>query len=218
MNILGIDTAQKNLGLGVICAGDPGSVVSLVHFEKFKPETTYPDSDFVVNALCIRRIRELVDEFEPEFACLESAALAASHGMVSIGTIHGAIMQALVDKRIPFVYCTPKKHKKFLIGNGNATKTEIKNAIKVMFDHQGRMNADEADAVGFALIGLTFAWIVKSGGGKPIDYPCKIPNKIGNEIFFDLKSTNKRTRKPAGIMHRPNEFFWIPHEKEYEYV
>jgi len=218
MNILGIDTAQKNLGLGVICAGGPGSAVSLVHFEKFQPKTDFQDSDFFVNAHCVRRVRKLIKEYKPEFACLESAALAASYGMVSIGSIHGALFQVLIDERIPFVYCTSGKHKKFLTGKGKATKTEIKNAIKGFFNHTGRMNADEADAVGLAIIGMTFAWILQSGRKKLKEYPFGIPTKIGNEIFFDTKSTNKRTRKPAGIIHRKNEFYWIPIEKEVIYV
>jgi len=217
VNILGLDTAQKNLGLGVIEAEGPGSDISILHFEKFQPKSGYMYSDFINNAICVRRVRQLIEETKPEFACLESAALGASHGMVSIGSIHGALLQVLVDNRIPFVYCTSGKHKKFLTGNGHATKTEIKNAIKGFFNWTQRMNADEADAIGLALIGLTFAWILESGGEKLSSYPFEIPVKIGNEIFFSTKVENKKNGKPAGIMHRKNEFFWVPHEKEEKY-
>jgi len=218
MNILGIDTAQKNLGLGVISAEGPGSEITIDQFEKFKPESEYMHSDFINNAICVRRVRQLIKETKPEFACLESAALGASHGMVSIGSIHGALLQVLVDERIPFVYCTSGKHKKFLTGKGKASKTEIKNAIKGFFNWTQRMNADEADAIGLALIGMTFAWILKSGREKLDSYPFDIPVKIGNEIFFSTKVDNKKNGKPAGIMHRKNEFYWIPHEKEEKYV
>jgi len=217
MFVLGIDTAQKNLGLGIIEAEGPGSEIRIDQFEKFQPKSQYMYSDFINNAICIRRIRQLIQERKPEFVCLESAALAASHGMVSIGSIHGAILQVLVDERIPFVYCTSGKHKKFLTGKGKASKMEIKVAIKEFFNWTARMNADEADAIGLALIGLTFAWILKSGGEKLSFYPLGIPAKIGNEIFFSTKVDNKKNGKPAGIMHRKNEFYWIPHEKEEQY-
>lgn len=214
MRFFGCDTAQKNLGLAVL-SDSPGPDPFLVHYERFTPKTNYPDSDFIVNGLCMQRVRALLDTHKPDYACLESPAYAAKHGAFSIGSIHGALLQEFVDRRIAFVYCTPGKHKFVLTGNGKATKTMIKNVIKEMFSITGRFNSDQADAIGFALVAFMFAAIRQAEkiNTEP-HFPKGLDAKRIKQIFFQRSPPNKRTGRLPGIMHRVNEFYWTPHERE----
>lgn len=207
MKALGVDTAQANLGLAVVELAADGTLF-LLHSERFQAKTVtqYHDSMFVLNALNVRRIRQLYEEFKFEVAGVESAALSARQHMVSIGSIHGAILQALIDMRMPFVYCTPGKAKFLIAGRGDAQKQTVREEIRKVTGILTR-GYDASDAASLAIVGAVFL-----AEKRKARLPTGIPQARIHTVLYDKTKTGRKSGKPAGIMHRKNEFWWVPPE------
>lgn len=202
MIVLGVDTAPKNLGLAVL---DMGSERRVLHAETFKPaELSIKESDFIINGLIIKRIRELYKHFPIEAAGVESAALSAQYQMVSMGSVHGAILQNTIDKRTPFIYITPGKVKYLATGSGKATKREVMNAAKAFFSTKVR-DSNIGDAMVIAVGAYQF-WQLYNN--RPVEHHFK--EKFTKTVFY-ARSPKSKGRLP-GILHRENEFFWVPKE------
>lgn len=213
MKFLGIDTAQVNLGIAVIEKQVDGSY-AVTFEETFKPKEEFRESDFIRNNDVVQHIRYLQDQYGPFIAAgVESAALSAKKGMFTIGTIHGAILQALMDLDIAFIYSTPNKLKYFCRGpakGGPWGKKPIMDAVKDIYGKslvKGGRDSNRADAIVLATMAIT---ATLNKWGEIEDYwPSPWDEKWARHIFLSTQK-NKNTGKLAGIFHRPGDFFWRP--------
>ena len=71
-----------------------------------------------------------------------------------LGELGGCIKTLLSSARIEFVIVPPKTLKKFVTGNGNATKEDMKA-------HYGLKDHNQADAMGLAEFGLHYLGAMK---------------------------------------------------------
>lgn len=101
------------------------------------------------------QLNELVDTYEPQFACVEGYAHKAMGRVFSIGEAGGVFRLAFATKNISTVEIPPTTLKKYITGNGRADKKTMKAAIKSIFDMQFKTN-DEVDAFGLAIAGLDY--------------------------------------------------------------
>lgn len=144
MKILGIDPSLTSTGL---CALEDGEVV-WTHTIK-----TYDLRGTARLRYIQGRIRWALYLQQPDLVVMEDYAMGIKGGRVfSIGEMGGAIKMQITILEIDAYLVSPSSMKKFVTGKGNATKTQIHDALLMAWDI-GIEQEDEADACGLALFG-----------------------------------------------------------------
>lgn len=138
---------------------------------------------------------------------IEAPALSAKFQMASIGFIHGAITARAMEFKKPWVYTPPTKIRYALLGAGNADKSLGVSFVKEHFTYKGSnqfpksFEHNQADAVLLAYFSYLLYCFLHSITPK---YLGNIEKKV-QEAFYSTKVSSK---KPDGIMHRKNEFYF----------
>lgn len=99
----------------------------------------------------------LKDEFPPKVVCIERGFNRFNISTAVLYRVHGVVNMLFYD--IEQIYYPPKTIKETIL-KGNATKTELMNAIKKIYPNVEFKNDNESDA--FAIV-LTY--LIKEGGG-----------------------------------------------------
>ncbi len=150
MRILGIDTAIRCTGYGVVDISESREV-EVIDCGVIKNAAGAPHSE------CLRRlaggVRELVSMFSPENAVIESAFY---HKNVKTAMIlsyaRGAVMTALAEAAIPIYAYAPRKAKKSVTGNGGASKEQVAAVISATTSLDiNQINLDSTDALAIAI-------------------------------------------------------------------
>jgi crossover junction endodeoxyribonuclease RuvC len=127
--ILGIDPGTTVMGYGLIHQKDNKLILITLGVLKL---SKYKD-----HALKLKRIYEkvssLINEYHPDELSIE----AQFHGknvqsMLKLGRAQGVAIAASLAKDIPYVEYEPKKIKKAITGNGNASKEQVAAMLKTL--------------------------------------------------------------------------------------
>ena len=91
------------------------------------------------HALKLKRIFErtvqLVDEYKPDEVSLEAPFYGKNvQSMLKLGRAQGVAMAAALYRDVPIFEYTPKKIKKSITGNGNASKVQVAAMLQSLFD------------------------------------------------------------------------------------
>jgi hypothetical protein len=87
---------------------------------------------------------------------LEGPAFAAQHGQPDERSgLRWRLIRGLHARGLPVGELSPKTMKGYIVGKGNASKTQVQRAVAALYPGQGldRISGDEADAVGLAIAG-----------------------------------------------------------------
>ena len=127
MIILGIDTAIRKTGYGVIRMDTPGKM-EILDCGVIQNKASLPHSE------CLRRlsggIRQLLDGFHPEAASIESAFVSKNIKTAMILSLaRGAVIAALAENHVPVYEYSPKSAKRAATGNGEASKEQVASII-----------------------------------------------------------------------------------------
>jgi crossover junction endodeoxyribonuclease RuvC len=118
----------------------------VIHIDEKKPLT---------ERLCIlyREIRKIIDEYKPQFAAVESIFFGKNiQSVFTLGHARGVIMLALAQEGIPIMEYSPREIKKAVVGNGNASKQQVRYMITQLLPiTQSNLTSDAADALAIAL-------------------------------------------------------------------
>ena len=90
------------------------------------------------HALKLKRIFErtlqLVDEYKPDEVSLEAPFYGKNvQSMLKLGRAQGVAMAAALFREVTIFEYTPKKIKKSITGNGNASKVQVAAMLKSLF-------------------------------------------------------------------------------------
>ena len=123
MIIIGIDTAIRKTGYGVIDMRTDGSF-RILDCGLIRNSATLPHSE------CLRRlaggIRELVSTFHPEAASIESAFVSKNIKTAMILSLaRGAVITTLAQCAVPAFEYSPKSAKRAATGLGEADKRQV---------------------------------------------------------------------------------------------
>ncbi len=129
--ILGIDPGTTIMGYGVVrIVGKKMEMIQMgvVHLEKLNG-----------HALKLKRIFErtvqLVEEYKPDEVSLEAPFFGKNvQSMLKLGRAQGVAMAAALYKNVPIFEYTPKKIKKAITGNGNASKVQVASMLQSLFN------------------------------------------------------------------------------------
>jgi len=122
LRLLGIDTALRTTGFGVV--DSVGNHLRAVDCGVIKTKKGQPLSE------CLRRlaggIRELAETYAPDVAVIEGAFYCrnANTAMV-LGSARGAVIATLAELSIPMYEYAPRKVKQSVCGHGNASKQQV---------------------------------------------------------------------------------------------
>ena len=129
--ILGIDPGTTIMGYGIIKVTEKKMEMinmGVIHLEKLNN-----------HALKLKRIFErtilLVEEYKPDEVALEAPFFGKNvQSMLKLGRAQGVAMAAALYRDVPIYEYTPKKIKKSITGNGNASKGQVASMLQSLFN------------------------------------------------------------------------------------
>lgn len=147
--ILGFDPGTNIMGYGVIgITGKKYEMITLgiIHLAKLENQ-----------ALKLQKIHErslsLIDMYNPDEVALEEPFFGKNvQSMLKLGRAQGVAMAAALHRGLPIFEYTPKKVKKSITGNGNASKEQVAAMLQSLLNFQDLPKfLDATDAVAVAL-------------------------------------------------------------------
>ena len=148
--IIGVDPGTSVMGYGIIIIKKDKPYIlqyGVIHLSKYSSHALKLKKIF-------ERIIQLIDDYQPDEMALEAPFFGKNvQSMLKLGRAQGVAMAAALSKDIPIVEYAPKKVKKSVTGNGNATKEQVAamlvNILK--FEKMEKQMLDATDALGVAL-------------------------------------------------------------------
>ena len=150
---------------GIICGIDPGLVTTGYAVLKIEPDACavldagvcrFDDRDEL--AVRLARVREdigaILDEHRPSLLAVEQLYAHYKHPRTAIlmGHARGVILLAAAERDIPVRDYAATQVKRYLTGNGRATKRHVQNAVTRMLSLEAVPEPpDMADALAIAL-------------------------------------------------------------------
>ena len=149
MIIIGIDPGSRFCGYGllelkerrIISAGC--DVINLL-----KGKDLPQRLELLYNA-----INSILKEYKPDIAVVESIFYHKQiRSVFTLGQARGVILLALAQNDIPLVEYSPREVKKAVVGNGNASKQQVRYMVNQILNLHNKPAQDDAyDALGLAL-------------------------------------------------------------------
>lgn len=148
MKILGIDTAMRSTGYGILSVEE--NTFTAIDCGTIKTPQKSPHSE------CLRRlaggIRELINNYEVAAASVEGAFYGKNIKTTMIlGYARGSVMTVLAEASIPIFAYSPKEVKQSATGSGNSSKQQISVVLSSLLDLEfDQLEDDASDALGLA--------------------------------------------------------------------
>ncbi|MDD3051944.1 MAG: crossover junction endodeoxyribonuclease RuvC, partial [Candidatus Cloacimonetes bacterium] len=161
MIILGVDPGSRNCGVGIL--------------ETNKNKITAAGCDVIklnVHHILPLRLSELYDgviriinQYKPDIAVVETIFYGKNiSSSFVLGHARGVILLAIAQSGIQLFEYSPKEVKKALVGNGNATKKQIRYMVKHMLNIDLSGKSDDAtDALAIAVCQFNRMFITNLG-------------------------------------------------------
>jgi crossover junction endodeoxyribonuclease RuvC len=94
----------------------------------------------------------VLEEYKPDFAAVETMFFHKHiRSVFTLGHARGVILLALAQRKIPICEYSPREIKKAVVGNGNATKQQVRVMIDQLYNlSSASMRDDAADALAIA--------------------------------------------------------------------
>ena len=102
--------------------------------------------------LLYNQICAVLDEYQPEIAAVESMFFHKQiKSIFTLGHARGVILLALASKGIDLLEYSPREIKKSVVGNGNASKAQVRYMINQLYKLKESPRRDDAyDALAIA--------------------------------------------------------------------
>jgi crossover junction endodeoxyribonuclease RuvC len=125
--ILGIDPGTNFMGYGLIKA--EGNRMHLLTLGVVKLNKV---TDHALKLQKIfQRTLSIIDEFHPDEMAIEAQFFGKNvQSMLKLGRAQGVAIAAALSRDIPYVEYEPKRIKKAVTGNGNASKEQVAGMLK----------------------------------------------------------------------------------------
>lgn len=150
MIIIGIDTAIRKTGYGVVEMNSPASM-RVLDCGVISNSQRLPHSE------CLRRlsggIAQLIDAFHPDAASIESAFVSKNIRTAMILSLaRGAVIARLAENGVPVYEYSPKTAKRAATGRGTSSKEQVAALLAAM----GKLDIteipdDSTDALALAM-------------------------------------------------------------------
>ncbi len=147
--ILGIDPGTNILGYGILEFRDQKSIVLDVNTLQLKKFDTHQAKLREI----FLRVQELIETFQPQSLSIESPFFGKNaQSMHKLGRAQGVAIAAAMVMGLEIYEFSPKKIKKAITGNGNATKEQVAQMLNRLLDFKiDEKYYDATDALAAAL-------------------------------------------------------------------
>ena len=115
------------------------------------------------------KIEAVLEEYHPDAAAVESMFMHKHvKSIFTLGQARGVILLALARHHVPLVEYSPREVKKSVVGNGNATKQQVRYMIHQLYNLTAKEHRDDAyDALAIATCHYNrIKWQLNSGRDK----------------------------------------------------
>jgi crossover junction endodeoxyribonuclease RuvC len=151
MKILGVDPGLKATGYGVIEIDATGRIKTLeVGTIEPKSSDTFPQKLFKIR----QNLDDIIVRHAPQVMVLEKLYAHYKHPVTAsiMGHARGVICLVCAERGVELVEESPKRVRKAVVGNGNASKQQtlrvVANFLKI---DPARLTLDASDALALAL-------------------------------------------------------------------
>ena len=146
--ILGIDPGSRITGFGVI--DSDGIRSQHVSSGCIRTSTERPVADRLGEIF--REIAAVIESFQPTEMAIEQVFVAKNaSSALKLGQARGAAICAGVVAGLPVSEYTPRMIKQAVVGTGKAEKDQVQHMVKLILGLEGRLIADQADALAVAI-------------------------------------------------------------------
>ncbi|MDY0150746.1 MAG: crossover junction endodeoxyribonuclease RuvC [Candidatus Cloacimonas sp.] len=148
MIIIGIDPGSRYCGYGLIQMDGRKIVAAGCEVIDVSKQPSLPER---LTEL-YKQICAVLDEHQPKMAAVESMFFHKQvKSIFTLGHARGVILLALAMKGIPIIEYSPREIKKSVVGNGNATKAQVRFMINQLYPLKESPRRDDAyDALAIA--------------------------------------------------------------------
>jgi len=127
--ILGIDPGTTIMGYGIISVKNKkmeSIILDSISLKKLK-------SHELKLKMIFEEVLELIDKYQPDEMAIEAPFFGKNvQSMLKLGRAQGVAMSAALYRNIPIFEYSPKKIKKAITGNGNASKEQVAQMLKAL--------------------------------------------------------------------------------------
>lgn len=149
VRILGIDPGSRHCGYGILELMGRKIVAAgadVIHINDKKP---------LPERLCIlySELKKILMEYTPDFAAIETIFFGKNiQSVFTLGHARGVVLLALAEQNLPIIEYSPREIKKAVVGNGNASKQQIRYMVaQILPLTKTNLTSDAADALAIAL-------------------------------------------------------------------
>ena len=172
MRILGIDPGLRTTGFGVIDVA--GSQLGYVASGTIS--TQHLNSHALPERLGVLfdGIGEVVARYQPDCAAVEIVFVNVNpQSTLLLGQARGALISALVSRKLPVAEYTALQMKQAVAGHGRAQKSQVQEMVRRLLGLSGLPGTDAADALGLAIThahaGSAMARLAAAGGASGVN-------------------------------------------------
>ncbi|MDD2507319.1 MAG: crossover junction endodeoxyribonuclease RuvC [Candidatus Cloacimonetes bacterium] len=146
--IVGIDPGSRYCGYGLIQTEGIKVVAAGCQVIDVTRENSLGDRLKLLHSSIVA----VLEEYKPDYAAVESMFFQKHiKSIFTLGHARGVVLLALAQQNIPIVEYSPREVKKAVVGNGNATKAQIRYMIHQLYSLKESDNRDDAyDALAIA--------------------------------------------------------------------
>ena len=127
--ILGIDPGTTIMGFGLIRVID--KKMELMQLDEL--QLSKYDNHYSKLKLIFERTLHLIDSYHPDEIAIEAPFFGKNvQSMLKLGRAQGVAMAAGLTREVPITEYSPKKIKKAITGNGNASKEQVAKMLQSM--------------------------------------------------------------------------------------
>lgn len=165
MRVLGIDTALRSTGIGVV--EDKAGGLHAVDFGRIHNPQDWPHSKCL--AAISEELRELIGRTQPDCAVVEGAFFSRNvRTAMILGQARGVAIAACAVAGLPVYEYSPRRVKQAIVGSGSAPKEQVGKMVASLLGLEKPPQNDAADALALAICHLHSRTSVKGLEPEPI--------------------------------------------------
>ena len=151
IKVLGIDTALRCTGVGVVVAA--GSSLRGVVWGVITNPARRPHSACLAHLF--EEVRALIQREKPEAVAVEGVFFSKNvRTAVTLGQARGAVLAACALEQVPVHEYAPRAIKQAVVGYGNAHKEQVAKMVALLLGLAQPPDQDAADALALAIAHL----------------------------------------------------------------
>ena len=149
MLVLGIDPGSRNCGYGLLEFENNKILAAGCDTIRISPALSLPERLVYIN----QELDSVIKKYNPDAAAVENIFNGKNvQSSFKLGHARGVILFTIAKYGIPVYEYSPREVKKSVVGNGNASKQQVRYMVKQMIPIKNLPESEDAtDALGVAL-------------------------------------------------------------------